>query len=388
MPLLQRYLYAQALWPTVLTLFALALLALLTQSLQTLDLVVENRQSAITFLRITLLALPQLVGIILPLAVFMATLYALNRLNADSEIIVAKASGSSPWRISSPFLRLGLMAMVIHLMISLVIQPLSFRQMRADVLKVRTDLAAQLIQPGTFVTPSSGLTVYASDLTVDGKLQDIIIYDARVAENEIMHTAKAGVIQRTPAGLALLLQDGAIQQVLPDDSLDVIEFSDYRVDLSNALTLDARLRLKSSDLFLHELLRPDSNVYLMKSHRIEYAAEGHARLSAPLYNVALIVLALCFMIRGEHQRLGYGRRIVICAILGFMLRLTGFAATSAAETDADLNIIQYAIPLGTTIMGLLFLAGRRKIGRRAARKRRVAYEAGLVRQDMPVSGSG
>ena len=96
MPLLQRYLWSQAFWPTVLTLAALALLALLTQSLQTLDLIVENRQSALTFLKITVLALPQLIGIILPLAVFMASLYALNRMNSDSEIIVAKAAGASP----------------------------------------------------------------------------------------------------------------------------------------------------------------------------------------------------------------------------------------------------------------------------------------------------
>mgnify|MGYP001174592247 CR=1 FL=1 len=33
----------------------------------------------------SVLALPQLIGIILPLAVFMASLYALNRLNGDSE---------------------------------------------------------------------------------------------------------------------------------------------------------------------------------------------------------------------------------------------------------------------------------------------------------------
>ena len=50
MPLIQRYLWTQALWPSLLALAALALLALLTQSLQTLDLIVENRQSALTFL--------------------------------------------------------------------------------------------------------------------------------------------------------------------------------------------------------------------------------------------------------------------------------------------------------------------------------------------------
>ncbi|MGB6228801.1 MAG: LptF/LptG family permease, partial [Litorimonas sp.] len=132
---MQRYLWSQAFWPTVLTLAALALLALLTQSLQTLDLIVENRQSALTFLKITTLALPQLIGIILPLAVFMAALYALNRMNGDSEIIVAKAAGASPWQIGSPLVRLGVMAMIAHLVITLALQSFSFREMRSEILK-------------------------------------------------------------------------------------------------------------------------------------------------------------------------------------------------------------------------------------------------------------
>lgn len=383
MPLLQRYLWLQALWPSILTLTALTLLALLTQSLQTLDLIVENRQSAVTFLRITFLALPQLIGIIMPLALFMATLYALNRLNGDSEIVVAKASGVTPWRIGSPFIRLGVMAMIAHLIISLALQPLSFRQMRAEILDVRTDLASQLVQPGDFVTPSQGLTVYARDITVDGKMEDIIISDTRNANAVMLHTAKTGIIQRTPVGAALVLSDGAVQQPLPDGSLDVIAFSDYRLDLSDALSFDTRLRLKSSDLYVHELLRPDPNVFIDDRRKAEYAAEGHSRFAAPLYNVALVILALCFMIRGEHQRLGYGRRIIICALAGFMLRIAGFAATSAAEADSSLNIVQYAIPVVIILIGVIYLSRSSKIGRRTALKRRLAYDAAFKHAPMP-----
>ena len=163
MKLLQRYFWKQALWPLLLSLSALAVLALLTQSLQTLDLIVENRQSAATFLFITVLALPQLIGIILPLALFMAVLYALNRLNVDSEIVVAKAAGFSPWQIANPVLKLTALVMVAHLIINLIVQPLSFRKMRAEVLKVRTDVASQLLNPGTFVNVTDTLTIYARD---------------------------------------------------------------------------------------------------------------------------------------------------------------------------------------------------------------------------------
>lgn len=378
MPLLQRYLWTQAFWPTVMTLAALTLLALLTQSLQTLDLIVENRQSALTFLKITGLALPQLIGIILPLAAFMAALYALNRMNGDSEIIVAKAAGASPWQIGSPLIRLGILALVVHLLITLFIQPSAFREMRAEILKVRTDLASQLVQAGEFVSPTRNLTLYARNLGAGGELQDVLIHDARDPEDVITHTAKTGVVQRTPAGAALLLSDGSVQQLLPDGSLDVIQFENYRLDLSDAFAFDTRLRLKPSDLYLHELLRPDPRNFIYGTQKQEFAAEGHSRLAAPLYNVALVMLALCFMVRGEHQRLGYTRRIIICAALGFILRILGFAAASAAEADTALNGVQYAIPGLIILLGGVYLSRRGRVRKRGSRRRVAAYEAGLV----------
>jgi len=378
MPLLQRYLWRQAFWPTVMTLAALTLLALLTQSLQTLDLIVENRQSAMTFLKITGLALPQLIGIILPLSAFMACLYALNRMNGDSEIIVAKAAGASPWQIGSPLVRLGILALIAHLLITLFIQPSAFREMRAEILKVRTDLASQLIQAGEFVSPARGLTVYARDMSAGGELSDVIIHDSRDPEDVVTHTAKTGVVQRTPAGAALLLSDGSVQQQLPDGALDVIQFEDYRLDLSDAFAFDTRLRLKPSDMYLHELLRPDPRNFVYGTQKQEFAAEGHSRLAAPLYNIALVILALCFMVRGEHQRLGYSRRIIICCAIGFVLRIMGFAAASAAEADMALNVVQYALPGLTILLGGLYLARRKRTRRRGAKRRAAAYKAGVA----------
>ena len=361
MTLLQRYFWTQALYPLLLSLSALAALALLTQSLQTLDLIVENRQSGLTFLYITVLALPQLIGIIMPLAVFMAMLYALNRLNMDSEMIVAKASGFSPWQIASPALRLGMYALIAHLIINLVIQPLAFSQMRGEILKVRTDIASQMFRPGEFVTPTAGLTVFAREITPDGRMKDVIIYDMRAENGETTHTAKTGHLTRSQKSARLILESGNVQQILEDGSLDLVAFDNYQIDLSDVMAMDSVLRRKPSDLYLHELLRPDGRVYANRKHRRELKAEGHNRLATPIYNLALAMLALCFMIRGEHQRMGYGRKIAICAAVGFVIRLAGFGLASAAESDASLNPVQYALPLTICAICALYLLRRRRV---------------------------
>ena len=361
MTLLQRYFWTQALWPLILSLTALASLALLTQSLQTLDLIVENRQSAVTFFYITILALPQLISVIMPLAVFMAVLYALNRLNIDSEMIVAKASGVSPWQIASPVMRLGVYAMIFHLILNLWVQPLSFREMRGEILKVRTDIASQMVRSGEFVTPAIGLTVYAREILPDGAMKDVLIYDQRETDVDTMHTAKSGFITRNENSAWLTLENGNVQQKFTDDTFDLVAFRNYQIDLSDIMAFDSVLRLKTSDRYLHELLKPNSREYVNRKFRLELAAEGHARLAAPLYNLALVMLALSFMIRGEHQRMGYGRRIAICAAIGFTLRLSGFGLASAAETKPLINIAQYIIPIVTIICCALYLLWRRRM---------------------------
>ena len=361
MTLLQRYFWTQALYPLLLSLAALSALALLTQSLQTLDLIVENRQSGLTFLYITILALPQLISIIMPLAVFTSTLYALNRLNMDSELIVAKASGFSPWQIASPALRLGMYALIAHLIINLAVQPYAFSKMRSEILKVRTDIASQMVRAGEFVTPTSGLTVYAREIEPDGTMKDVIIYDTRDDSGATTHTAKTGRLARSENSASLVLLEGNVQQILDDGSLDLVAFDDYQLDLSDVMAMDSVLRKKPSDLYLHELLRPDQRVYANRKYRQELKAEGHNRLATPIYNLALVMLALCFMIRGEHQRMGYGRRIALCAAMGFIIRLTGFGLASAAESDPSLNPVQYTLPLLVCILCALYLLRKKRI---------------------------
>ena len=100
------YVLGQLLGPVALFTFLLTCVIWLTQSLRLLDLVINRGQSAPTFVYLTLLILPSLLVIILPIAFFFGTLFTLSRLNADSELVVMASAGfsraSSRCRSSSP----------------------------------------------------------------------------------------------------------------------------------------------------------------------------------------------------------------------------------------------------------------------------------------------
>ena len=360
MKLVQKYIGRQALIPLFISLGALSLLALLTQSLSTIDLIIENRQSAMTFLYITVLALPQLFSIIMPLAVFMAMLYALNRLNMDSELIVAKASGISPWQIASPALRIAMIALIFHLIINLFIQPYSFRQMRKALLDVRTDVASRMVRAGEFNEPTPGLTIYASEILPNGVMKDVMIYDTRSTDTPLTYAAQRGQINTVNGRTSFTLFDGNVHYIKDNGIMDITDFKSNTYDLTEIMSVDPVLRLKSSDRYLNELLNPDPNDYDNTRFAKEYHAEGHARLSAPLYNIALVLIALAFLIRGEHKRMGYGRMIALAAATGFGLRLVGFAIASAAENDPAMNVVQYAVPITASLIAAWYLLHKRR----------------------------
>ena len=193
MMLVQKYISRQVLYPFIFSLLALTTLAVLTQSLQTIDLITENNQSALTFFYLTLLAMPKLIAIIMPISLFLSILYSLNRIAMDGELIVAKASGMSTWEISNPIIRVSILAVMMHLLINLLVQPLAFSEMRKEVFKARTDIASKMVSSGEFIKPVKGFTMYAGDIGADGIIKDILINDARDRTKTITYIAEKAI---------------------------------------------------------------------------------------------------------------------------------------------------------------------------------------------------
>ena len=73
-----------------------------TQALREVDLLTSKGQTILIFLKLTLLTIPSLVMILAPVALLIAVIYSLNRLNGDSELVVMSSAGMSPGRLIRP----------------------------------------------------------------------------------------------------------------------------------------------------------------------------------------------------------------------------------------------------------------------------------------------
>jgi lipopolysaccharide export system permease protein len=352
MRLIDRYLLRQMLGPTLLATGALTAVALLSQSLAGLDLIVNQRQSAAVFLKVTLLYMPQLINIILPVAVFVAALVSFNRLHSEHEIVVCFAGGMSRWRVISPAMRLGCTIAFLALLMNLFIQPASFRALREELFAVRTDLASTLVREGEFTEPAPGLTVYAQSVDAAGEMRNLFIYQAKPDGRSTTYTADRGRLARRMDRAVLIMRTGSMQEFSRRGALNFLTFEEYVFDLSPLTESSERVHYKASDRYPHELFFPDLAQPWEQQNRKGLLAEGHARIATPLYNVAFMAMALAAILGGGYSRLGYGRRIALMAALATVARVVGFVVQAASEDQVWLNAAQYAVPLFALALSL------------------------------------
>jgi lipopolysaccharide export system permease protein len=323
---------------------ALTAVATLSQTLSALDVVVQHGQNPLVLMKITALALPPLESLILPISLFVGALIALNRLQTEQELVICFAAGMSRWRVMAPAIRLAVMFTLVSLALNVWVQPYTFRLMRLEYYRVRTDLAASLVREGEFVQAGSGLTVYVKSVDQNGLLRQPFIY-VQGAHGATVYAAQEGRIVKQGDMPAFILRHGAQQEFSPAGVLNYLSFDQDVFDLSPFIKGDEVFRYKTSDLWMHELLFPNTKYPWEKKNIGRMLAEANSRLATPLYNLSFMMLALMGVLGGSFNRLGYGRRIAQVAAAAVVARIAGFGFEAASAGMPLLNILQYVTPL-------------------------------------------
>lgn len=356
LPRLSTYVLGQMIGPTLLFAFLLTAVIWLTQSLRLLDLVINRGQSAPTFVYLTILILPSLLVIILPIAFFAGTLFALNKLNSDSELVVMSAAGFSRAQITLPVLLAAAIVMALTYLCGLYLMPAGQRAMKDKVVDIRADIGAALLNEGEFNTPASGLTVFIRELNSDGTIRGVMVHDNRNKKSPVTYLAVRGQLAQTPAGARLIMFDGTVEQSShAGGQLTVLNFQRDVFDLDQFAGPARATDRATSERYLSELFSPDPK--LVPKLRNAYIAEGHNRLSQPLYCIAFALIALAAVLRGRRARGANALRLALAALGAAIVRIAGYGVQGLAVGSPSLVFLFYLIPLLGAAIALAVLAG-------------------------------
>ena len=210
MSLIERYIFRIAGGAFLACLGALTAVIWLTQALREMNLVTGKGQTLLIFLQVTMLGLPALVMVIAPLALFIAILYALNRLNGDSELIVMNAAGVAPRTILKPLLVLTIGVSLLVGSMTLYAIPESFRSLRNLLTKIRADVVARIVQEGKFISLDQGIVFHFREKLPGGVMGGVMIHDSRDNKMSSTYLAEKGTIAEVDKTTYLLLERGSI----------------------------------------------------------------------------------------------------------------------------------------------------------------------------------
>ncbi len=344
--------------------FALVLVAVywVNRAVGLFDQLIGDGQSALVFLEFSVLTLPNAIRLVLPIAAFAATVYVVNRLMQESELVVMQATGFSAFRLARPVLFFGLAVMVMHLVLTNVLVPASQRILSQRSTEISQNITARFLTAGQFMHPSKGITLYIREVSPTGELMDLFLADERSAADRAVHTARKAFLVRGEVAPKLVMVDGSTQRLSRKDGrMAVTRFSDFTLDLAGLIAVDDAGPVALNALPTPVLLEASETAAAATGSGVaEMQEEGHSRLAGPLLSVAAPLLGFAALMLGSFSRFGLWRQMAVAVglLIGMQLLWTWGGAVAMATVGAWPAV--YVGPLSGIVLaaGLLWWAQR------------------------------
>jgi len=343
MALIDRYIFRTIFAGFMLILINLTLVIWITQILRQVDLITNQGQTILVFLRITGLLVPILMQVIAPIAVVIAVAYALTKLNGDSELVVMNAAGISPRRAFRPVFLSCLIVALFVAYLSAFGTPWLQRQMAQEIAKVRTDVVSNIVRPGAFTSVDRGLIFHIREKRGENQFQGVFIDDTRTPEERLTIVAEYGQIVQRGDSAFLIMRDGNIERRRAKErDPAIVVFDQYAFDLTR-LTPAPQVNVGLREKYIWELAFPAPDDPVMKLSPAQFRVAFHERLYDPLYPLAFGFIA--YAILGFPRTTRQSRTVSTFAVIGAVaaLRLGGFAGTNAAVGMPVMLAVVYAM---------------------------------------------
>lgn len=339
----------------------------INRAVQLFDQLMSDGQSAMVFLKFSLLTLPGVIRLVLPIAAFVATVYVTNKLIMESEIVVMQATGTSPLRMARPVLGFSLIVALLTAALVHVLVPLSRSTMVAERAALSENITAGFLTDGQFTHPARGITFYMTGTDDQGQLRGLFLEDARSPTERTVYTARTALFLRGASGPKLVMFDGMAQVFNPaGQSLSVTRFREFTYDLGSLLTRSVGHSRRIPERTTAELFWPTPEVLAGTRASVgELRYEAHARVAEPFLAIVVALVGHASLLLGGYSRLGLWRQIGLAIALLVLVRGLATVAEQAGrglESGWPLAYLAPAAGIGLAA-GLLAWAGRaRRVG--------------------------
>jgi len=168
-----------------------------------------------------------------PLSVLFATIFTMNKLSEDSEIVAMRSFGLTKKVLLAPLLVLGVFIAGMIFVLNRNLIPHSKTQFKNTIIKLTSQGSMTDIKAGQFFTEIPGVTLFAEKVNEGGtKLSEVFISQKKGEEEQVIFAKRGALIKqssgklRTPT-LRLHLEEGNIVKQNKEKEIEKIIFKEY-----------------------------------------------------------------------------------------------------------------------------------------------------------------
>jgi lipopolysaccharide export system permease protein len=363
MKAISKYIFRQLVITTLIVTVSLTVIVSLFGSLRLIDFILNRGLPISVLFELIAYRAPGFLTTILPIAVVAAILSVYNRLLNDSELVIMRASGFSQWSIAAPGIVLALFTMAISFPLHLYLTPLMYSNFKAKQYIYRNAFSSILLQEQKFNTPSDKFTVYIRKREGQGELRGIFTHDARNPEKPVTYLAERGIATQTEQGIRVVMFNGSQQLIdRKNGRLTLFYFDQYSLDLGVFNQEKETRWMEPKERFIDSLLNPDNTIN-DQFYAKQLIAEGHRRITAPLYILSFVLIGLLALLVGDFNRRGQTIRVVVAISFIAILQLSAISLFNLSQNTLALIPLTYALPILTAVIAafILFQEGRSQL---------------------------
>lgn len=338
---LHRYLFSQYFQVTLMVLASLLMVVWLNQTLQLLELVVNKGSPLIGFFILSWLALPLWLLQAVPIALFIAILWVVNKINSDRELVAMQSVGWSIKQFSIAPITFGIICTLFLAINSTILLPAGFGAFKERQIALRTAIPKILLQDKVFVDLAPDLTIFINERVSRQQVKSVFIQDKRSADNIATLTASKGTFTTEDGQAILILEQGERSQMTAAGKASATLFFDqYKLNFSRNIDVsDSKRPLDMNEDSIANLLDPSKAIsprYV--DQRIAY---GHYRITSPFLAITLTLVALAGLSRGRLRDQYSKRRIWTTVAIALGVQILFISARSATVSVPVLWPLQY-----------------------------------------------
>ena len=324
----------------------------LSQALRNLEILSNDSVTIASYIFYTILLIPKLSMITIPISIFLAIILTLNKFRLDSELIIFGSTGNSNRDILlKPLTIIGIFFFLVILLLSVYLVPRSSAEIRNKISEIRSSsVNISILKEKRFITPDNNLTVFFKKID-DQEIYGLLLHDRSEKNNVKTYVAKKGFLDNKDGNNSIYLYDGTMQIYNKKQyKISEIDFDEYSIDLKIFDKIENKFFYPDEQSSI-ELIRKISN---QTNNREEFGVL-HNRFINALYIFSLVFLPLIIFKIIKKPDDKSGTIISIIITIGITIKFFEISMESFLVTYNNLVIFNYFLPIVIFISILSFL---------------------------------